>query len=349
MRFIARHAIAAFACGLSGVSALSRPDDSIARFEGVLEDIERRASTSEGIALYYMAARGRQSVLIAYSGKTQAFLVAGLDVVTVRDASGRVYTRIGDSGPLEEVKPRPGREMPGDASLDDFLVTPLLRSMRRTREFDRVVPRPEGGWIVTRPFSWGSREGPRGVVQPPKENATVYEYHLDAQGRPLREERLGRKRIIGYEYSSKSDDVWWFVEHRPAADGSRGWELMWAKKLTAADTAYFDPARAVEIVLDEVVRPARTMFLPGTASGASGGAGVSGGAAGASQPGAGEGRPAAGGQRKESAGSEVSRGGGSWMGSWVGSWMGGWVGGLAGVLALGTGIGVGVWVWRRVR
>ena len=126
----------------------------------IVKRIDDAALRSPGCVLIYKSNSGRQIVLIAYRGETDAFLFATRQAAILRDDRGMVFVRYSEHGGLREFAPSSNGEFPGDVQVDDFLVTPALRSMLKTQPFDNVVERQGGGWVVTRPYSKRSREGP---------------------------------------------------------------------------------------------------------------------------------------------------------------------------------------------
>lgn len=79
---------------------------------------------------------------------------------------------------------------------------------------------------------------------------------------PLRCVTAGGRRVYDYQYSDKIDDVWWFVEQTSSPVPNSGYQLVSARKLERGESKYFDPKLAVQIIEDEVVRPANTIVIP---------------------------------------------------------------------------------------
>lgn len=240
-------------------SAATRRD----ALSSIMALIEQNAASEEGIVLRYKDIRGRNSLLLAYRGGTEAFLFATPTAVILRDDRGIVFMRTTPHGALQEFIPKSAdAEFPGDAQFDDFLVTPAMRSMLKTQAFDKVADRPSGGWIVTRPYSKRSREGPLSAPQSPGRGASIAEWHLGPNGMPLRRVTANGRRVYDYQYSDKCDDVWWFVEQTSSPVPNSGYRLVSARKLERGETKYFDPKLAVQVVEDEIVRPANTIVIP---------------------------------------------------------------------------------------
>ena len=229
----------------------------------IIERIEAASLKSSGYVLRYKSVRGSRSILMAYRGDTEAFLFATPTAVILRDDRGIVFMRTTPNGELQEFIPKgTDPEFPGDAQFDDFLLTPAMRSMLKTQTFDKVAERPGGGWIVTRPYSRRSREGPLSAPESPEADAPVTEWHLGPSGMPLRRISAKGLRIYDYQYSDKCDDAWWFVEQTSSPVPNSGYRLVSARKLERGESKYFDPKLAIQVVEDEVVRPANTIVIP---------------------------------------------------------------------------------------